>query len=52
MIWQEVEQLIYSSIAKDARLNPRQHTNNHHQALCRNISLVHFYNLNVRSLLN
>jgi len=43
MIWQEVEQLIYSSIATDAILNPKQHTNPHHQALCINISLVHFF---------
>jgi len=44
MIWQEVEQLIYSSRAKDVRLNPRQHiTNHHHQrALCSSIGLVHF----------
>jgi len=35
MIWQEVEPLVYSSIATDARLNPKQHTNPHHKALCK-----------------
>jgi len=56
MIWQEqrsgITHLQESSIAKDARLNPRQHNQSSSSSSLQQQKLGSFFSVNVRFLLN